>query len=122
MLTLDTLRGQTFTVRADRETWQVAVKCPQADLVYLVAAMPDGSTLWSLMHKGLDERWHADLDLREGEYQFRYFVAQGSSMVSGGATGLTAARIQTRHSAPTTLHLTTPDQRQRGDAFVAAAS
>lgn len=91
MISLNALKGETRTISDAHQTWHFHVQCPKADLLYLVAAMPDGSSLWHPMRREPDGQWHADLDLGRGEYQFRYFISRGSSVISAGSDGLHAA-------------------------------
>ncbi len=90
MIRLDALTGQVHTVTDPMATWHFEVNSPKADKIYLVTAMPDGSTLWTAMHRDSGGPWLTDLDLRRGDYRFRYFIVKDESFINAGAEGLTA--------------------------------
>ena len=97
------LTGQAHSVTQPSQRWRFAVECPRADRVYLVTTTERGSTMWVPMAPaspapdapaGTPGTWSAELNLASGDYQFRYIVNRGTSMISGDADGLTAEPLR----------------------------
>lgn len=93
MLNLERLSGQVHRVSEPNEQWSFRVDCPMADQIHLVAGLDDGSTVWTPMIREADGPWRARLNLRPGDYRFRYFITRGNTMLSGGDSGLCADRF-----------------------------
>jgi 1,4-alpha-glucan branching enzyme len=95
MTRFDALAGHMHTIADHTTSWRFDVNCPRADLVYLVTAMPDGSTHWTPMQRTIAGIWQTNLELHPGDYRFRYFISRGQSIISGGDEGLIVTPIDT---------------------------
>ena len=77
--------------RPNTELWRFEVDCPTADHVYLVRECDGAVTTWTEMRRDV-RGWSLTQRLIPGNYRFRYYLAEGTTVLHGGDAGLTARR------------------------------
>lgn len=78
--------------RPSIEVWRFEVDCPIADRVYLVRECVGSVTKWTEMRRDGGRSWTLTQRLHPGDYRFRYYLAEGATVLHGGDEGLTVYR------------------------------
>ncbi len=82
--------------------WRFTVLAPHADRVYVVIDPHDGPSAWIEMARAdRAGTWTIEADLTPGlRHRFRYYLAQGTTVLNGGDVGLEATPLTTYTPPP----------------------
>lgn len=92
------------------ENWLFTVNSGTAERVYLLKDRIGGMPVWLEMRRVDGQHWQVRDKLQPGSYRFRYYTAEGETLINCGDVGLSASRVD---GADPTVRVETADYAAR---------